>query len=124
MFQRCHSYIDIYVGLLRATARDSSDAMPRTSAALRRHGRTRSYLAPEPAQLFQDQSAEWARSHSNRIIDGWYADTNLSLKLKKRLLRIILRANGLRKGTDVVVIWRNTPANGAGTRRSGDHPTH
>lgn len=117
-FQRCDSYIDIYLGLLRSIARHMPDAMQRTAFALQRHGRIRRYLAPEPAQLFQGKTADWARSHSCRVVDGWYADTNLSLNTMRQQVRRILRANGLCEGTDVVIVWNRRPVDAEHTMPS------
>jgi hypothetical protein len=109
-FHPCSSQIGIYIGLLRAMAQHSEDALPRAAGALRELGHSRCYLATERRQLFPSQPEEWARAHSRRVAEGWYADTNLNLELKQRLIRRILRANGLREGLDVVIFWRNTRA--------------
>jgi len=122
-FQRCDTYIDIYTGLLRAIALANPDALPRTADTLRRFGRTRTYLATDRAQLFQDQTPEWARSHSLSIADGWFADTNLGLVTMKKLMRRILRANGLREGTDTVIVWDRTPVNPASPPQLLNHAT-
>jgi len=108
-FRLCNAYIDVYIGLLRAIALTEPDALPRTAQALRHFGRTRTYLATSPEQLFQHQTAKWARSHSIQVAEGWYADTNLSLVTMRRLTRRILQTNGLRDGTDVVILWNRTP---------------
>jgi len=108
-FQRCDACVDIYTGLLRAIAHDDPEALPRTAAELRRHGRTRSYLATSSLQLFQDKTEDWARGHSRRLVDGWFLDINLGPDAMKRLMRRILRVNGLREVTDVVIFWNRTP---------------
>ena len=117
-FRQCNAYIDIYTGLLRAIAIADPDALPRTAEALRRFGRTRTYLATDRTQLFQDQAPEWARSHSLSIADGWFVDTNLGLVTMKKLTRRILQANGLREGTDVVIFWNRTPVHPASPPQS------
>jgi hypothetical protein len=115
-FRPCGTYIDIYTGLLRAIAQHDPEALPRTAAELRRHGRTRTYLAPSREQLFHNQTPDWARAHSRPIAEGWFADTNLGLDALKKLTRRILRANGLREGTDVVIFWERTPVRPAQRR--------
>lgn len=124
VFHRCNSQIDIYIGLLRALAQRSDDALPRAAAALRGLGHSRCYLATDRALLFPSQNDEWRRAHSRRVVDGWYADSNLSLALKQRLLRRIFRDSGLREGVDVVIFWRNTPATGAAIGQPGDRQRH
>lgn len=127
-FHRCSAQIDVYIGLLRAIGQESDDAMPRTAAALRLGGaRSRVYVATDPSKLFRQKSPEWVRAHSRRVADGWYADTNLSLKLKKQLVRKILRANDLRDGIDVTLVWARTristakPDSKAGAAECGMH---
>lgn len=117
-FRQCNAYIDIYTGLLRAIALADPDSLPRTAAALRRFGRTRTYLAKDRTQLFQDQTPEWARSHSISIADGWFVDTNLGLVTMKKLMRRILQANGLREGTDIVILWDRAPVRLASPQQS------
>lgn len=110
-FKQCSTQIGIYLGLLRAIAHESGASMERTAAALRRRGaRSRAYLAPEPSQLFKGKTPEWIRAHSRRVVDGWYADTNLSLELKTQLVRHILRASDLRDGVDVAIVWSRVRA--------------
>ncbi len=111
IFHRCSTQIDIYIGLLRAIASGSQNAMARTAAALKCGTQTRSFLATCPTQLFKSQTPDWAAGHSRRVIEGWYADTNLSLQLKKKLIRRILRANDLREGSDVVIVWAREKMN-------------
>lgn len=108
-FHHCWTQIDIYIGLLRAIAEVSQEALPRAAAALRLRAHSRSYLATDPTQLFRGQTPEWARAHSRPVADGWYADTNLSLELKKQLIRRVLQANALREGADVIIVWTRTP---------------
>ncbi len=109
-FRRCSTQIDVYLGLLRAIAKSSDDAMPRAAAALHRGGRSRRYIANNPFALFRSRTPTWAAQHSAHIVEGWYADTNLSLDQKKQLIRDVLRAAGLRDGIDVVIVWHRTPA--------------
>ena len=124
VFHQCTSQIDIYIGLLRALAQRSDDALPRAAAALRGLGHSRCYLAPDRALLCPSQTDEWRRAHSRRVVDGWYADSNLSLALKQRLLRRIFRASGIREGVDVVILWQNTAATGAAIGQPGDRQRH
>lgn len=109
-FHQCHSYIAIYIGLLRAIAQHSPTAMSSTAAELRRYGRSRAYLAQRPEQLFRSRPAAWARDHSKLVVDGWYVDTNLSLSSIKKLIRRVLGANALRERVDVVFVWSRQPA--------------
>ena len=112
-FHRCETQVDVYLGLLRQIAALSQDAMPRTAEALRYEGRSRTYLATDPTRLFPDRAPGWARAHCRSVAEGWYADTNLNLNTKKNLVRLILQANGLREGTDVVIVWRRQRVSGA-----------
>lgn len=120
-FHPCSSQIDIYIGLLRAIAKHSEEALPRGAGALRDLGHSRCYLATDRTQLFPSQTEDWAHAHSRRVVEGWYADTNLSLELKQRLLRRVFRANGLREGTDVVILWRSTPASAVTSVQADQH---
>lgn len=117
-FRPCAAYIDIYVELLRAIAKDEPEALTRTAAELHRCGRTRTYLATSREQLFRNQTEQWARAHSRRIVEGWFADSNHSLDTMKKLTRRILRVNGLQEGIDVVILWDRTSAQPASLQQS------
>ncbi|MCU0694836.1 MAG: hypothetical protein MUF54_25975, partial [Polyangiaceae bacterium] len=103
---------------LRAIAKDEPEALTRTAAELHRCGRTRTYLATSREHLFRNQTEQWARAHSRRIVEGWFADSNLGLDTMKKLTRRILRANGLREGIEVVILWNRTPAQPAPSQQS------
>ena len=117
-FQRCAAYIDIYVELLRAIAKDEPESLTRTAAELHRYGRTRTYLATSREVLFRNQTEQWARAHSRRIVEGWFADSNLGLDTMKKLTRRILRVNGLQEGVERRDPWDRTPAQPASPQQS------
>lgn len=108
-FRRCDTQVAVYRGVLECLARDMPEALPMIAQQLQAHGRLRRYLARTPEQLFPGHSPQWAQDHSVQIIEGWYADTNLSLDQKQTLLRRVLQAAGLQRGTDVVLVWGRTP---------------
>lgn len=118
-FRQCGACIDIYVGVLRTLAQHDDDAMRRTAEGLRRYGRTRTYLATSCEQLFRNQPADWAHAHSRRIAEGWYADTNLGLAAMRKLMRRILKLNGLVEGTDIVILWNRSPIDMAAAPGAG-----
>jgi hypothetical protein len=65
-------------------------------------------VSREQGLLFTAKSDDWIRRHSVVLVEGWYADTNLSRERIRTLLPVAVRAAGLRWDDDVKVFWRRT----------------
>lgn len=102
---RCHSDIDIYVGILEHLWASHPDRRQAMADAMGRHGSNRSYVATTVQRLFPSWSLPRAQRHSRRLADGWFVDTNLNTERKMTLLPIAVRAAGLQWGEDVVAHW-------------------
>lgn len=99
-------HIDMHIDLLHRLWTEFPDRRDAMARAIGCHGRTRKYVATSLADLFADQSPEFARQHGRPLIDGWYVDTNLNVERMRRILPAAVNAAGLKWGKDVKVYWR------------------
>jgi hypothetical protein len=100
------SCIEIHFALMRRLWTEFPEQRNAMAAAARRNGRSRSYVARTPEELFRDQSAQWARQQSRLLVDGWFVDTNMNPKQMQTILKSVVAAVGLAWGRDVKVVWR------------------
>lgn len=105
------NYIYIYLGVLRQLWQEFPDARDAMAEAMARCGVTRCYVARSVETLFQGKSMNWARKFSRPLVDGWYADTNMSLERMRRVLPMATKAAGLEWGKDLKVYWSRVKAN-------------
>jgi hypothetical protein len=100
------SCIGIHWALMRRLWTEFPQHRDVMAKAACRNGRSRSYVARTPENLFRDRSAEWSRQHSCLLVDGWFIDTNMNPKQMRTILRSVVPAAGLEWGKDVKVAWR------------------
>ena len=100
------SCIGIHRALMRRLWREFPAHQDAMAKAAGRNGRSRSYVARSPEDLFRDRSAEWSRQHSCLLVDGWFIDTNMNPKQMRTILRSVVAVTGLEWGKDVKVVWR------------------
>jgi hypothetical protein len=100
------SCIGIHRALMRRLWTEFPQHRDAMAKAAGRTGRSRSYVARTPVDLFPDRSPEWSRQHSCRLMDGWFIDTNMNPKQMRTILRSVVAAAGLEWGKDVKVVWR------------------
>jgi hypothetical protein len=99
------SCIAIHFALLRRLWTEFPEHRSAMAKAAGRSGRSRSYIARSPEELFRDQPAEWSRRHSQLLVDGWFIDTNMNPKQMQAILKSVLAPVGLAWGKDVKVVW-------------------
>ncbi len=97
--------IGVYLGIVRAIWRDFPNLRDVIATEVKRASYSRSYFAKDRVGLFDGWPAWKARKHSVELMDGWFADTNLSQEQMERVLKIGVCQAGLRWGTDVSVHW-------------------
>jgi hypothetical protein len=95
----------IYLGLLRHVLTEMPDQREAVATALASHGSRRRYIARDRQSLYVGKSVDWVHRHSVDIVDGWFADKNLSGAQMRANLHRALQAVGLRMGTDVIINW-------------------
>lgn len=100
--------IDIYLDLLRRLWIDFPERRKEMAAAMGARGATRTYVATTRAGLFPQRHLGWAMQHSRPLVEGWYADTNLSRERMRVLLPAAVAAAGLKWRQDVKVYWART----------------
>ncbi len=108
------SCIGIHRALMRRLWAEFPQYRDVMAKAACRNGRSRSYVARTPEDLFRDRSAEWSRQHSCLLVDGWFLDTNMNPKQMRTILRSVVAAAGLEWGKDVKVVW-TAPDDDAGS---------
>jgi hypothetical protein len=113
--------------LLRHIFTDMPDRREAVARTLASHGSRRRYVSRNRQDLYVAKSGEWVRRHSVEIVDGWFADKNLSGAQMRANLRRALRTVGLRLGTDVIIHWHarrdhthQTTIDGLAHRRESD----
>lgn len=100
---RCHEKKGIWTGLMQQLLDDFPDKHADIVQALRSKGRNRSYLSSDRTTLFEKKDAAWVTSHSTKLHNGWYLDTNLEGERMLTLLRTVVRVLDLTWGKDVIV---------------------
>jgi hypothetical protein len=100
------SCIGIHFALMRRLWTEFSGQRNAMLEAAQRNGRSRSYVARSPEELFRDRPATWARRHSRLLADGWFIDTNMNPQQMQTILKSVVAAAGLEWGKDVQVAWR------------------
>jgi hypothetical protein len=98
--------IGIYFALMQRLWTEFSEHRNAMAKAAGRNGRSRSYIAQTPEELFRDQPSEWSRRHSQLLVNGWFIDTNMNPKQMQTILKLVLAAVGLVWGKHVKVVWR------------------
>jgi len=112
----------IYLALLREIFTEMPGQREPVANALASHGSRRRYLSRDRQSLFVGKSPDWVRRHSAEIVDGWFADKNLSGAQMRTNLRRALQTAGLRIGTDVIINWRSRWSRTRGTAPLGSGP--
>lgn len=102
------NYIDIHIDLLRRLWTNYPERRDAMAHAMGLCGNKRAYVARTVEKLFPGQPLPWAQRYSRRLVDGWYADTNLNRERMRRILPAAVRAAGLKWGEDVKAYWRVT----------------
>ena len=101
-------FIDIHLHVLRRLWRELPERRDAMAVAMAQRGTSRRYVSQERGRLFSGKSEGWVQKYSVRLVDGWYADTNLSVERIRTLLPTAVRAAGLNWGDEVKVFWRTT----------------
>lgn len=106
--RRLSNFIDIHLFVLRGLWAAVPERRGAMAAAMSCRGTARCYVAVDRQRLFSGKPDGWVRRHSVELSEGWYADTNLSVRRMQVLLPAAVRAAGWKWGDDVRVFWRPT----------------
>ncbi|NJL19257.1 MAG: hypothetical protein HC901_02955 [Bdellovibrionaceae bacterium] len=99
-WHHCHSGKEVMIGLLQRLAQEQAGFCDACYRQEDNRGRSRIYISKNRYELYQ-LTPEFAETHSEEFVPGWFVATNLSNPAKDNVIRMAIRVAGLTHNVDV-----------------------